>query len=150
MYLQSVSSQSCGLKVLFIMSFQSPYCRCYGLTDSPESVDSISHSKGIVSQAKTQRTFCEQTRFPVESWFAMIVLTRSPLCPIGVLALNQRTVDSDYERCYAWHNSDVDLLTDAAAHSSTPPAESGALANGICLVWEPTAARLLQIAEVQT
>lgn len=150
MYLQSVSSQSCGLKVLFIMSFQSPYCRYYGLTDSSESIDSISHSKGIVSQARIQRTFCEQTRFPVERWFAMIVPIRSPLCPIVVPALNQRTVDSDYERCYAWHNSDVDLLTDAAAHSSTPPAESGALATDVCLVWKPTAARLLQIAEVQT
>ncbi len=110
------------------MSFQSLYCKYYGLTDSPESIDSISDSKGIASQAKIQRAFYDQTRFPVESWFAMMVPIRSPLYPIGVLALNQRTVDSDYERCYAWHNSDVDLLTDAASilqHSTGGVRRSG-------------------------
>lgn len=96
------------------MSFQSPYCECNGLVDLPESLDFVSYPMRIVSQAKPRAALYEQKRFQLESRFVKIVLIRQPLHPNVVPSLIKRTVDSNYERCYAWHNGDFGRSTTTA------------------------------------
>lgn len=73
------------------MSFQSPVCLYYGLKAFRESV-----APCLLSQ--------ENRQLAPKGCPAMIVLAGLPNDRNGPSAVNQKAVDSDYERCYAWRS----------------------------------------------